>query len=119
MAVVVMTGCSSGFGLEGALAFARNGDVVYATMRDLSRGAGLLAAADKESLNLHMRALDVADSESFPGVIAEIAEEAGRIDVLVNNAGINRSGALEDLSDAAFRGICGQIPHRSPHKHGA
>ena len=105
MAVVVMTGCSSGFGLEGALAFARNGDVVYATMRDLSRGARLLAAADKESLNLHMRALDVADSESFPRVIAEIAEEAGRIDVLVNNAGINRSGALEDLSEAAFRDV--------------
>ena len=38
MAVVLITGASSGFGLEGALAFARNGDTVYATMRDLAKG---------------------------------------------------------------------------------
>lgn len=105
MAVVALTGCSSGFGFEGALAFARNGDVVYATMRDLSRGARLLAAADKESLNLHLKRLDVANSESFPAIFTEIVDEAGRIDVLVNNAGINSCGALEDLSDAAFREV--------------
>jgi hypothetical protein len=38
VAVVVLTRCSSGFGLEGALAFARNGDRVYATMRNTDRG---------------------------------------------------------------------------------
>ncbi|MCY4563599.1 MAG: SDR family NAD(P)-dependent oxidoreductase, partial [Gammaproteobacteria bacterium] len=41
MAVVLITGCSSGFGLEAALAFARNRDTVVATMRDLARSRRL------------------------------------------------------------------------------
>ena len=103
MAVVVITGSSSGFGLEGALAFARHGDTVYASMRDLSRSDRLQAAADKEQLSLNLKALDVNRPADFDSFIKEIVEEAGRIDVLVNNAGIVRPGALEDLSEASIR----------------
>jgi NAD(P)-dependent dehydrogenase (short-subunit alcohol dehydrogenase family) len=45
MSVVLITGCSSGFGLEAALAFARRGDTTYATMRDLAKADTLLARA--------------------------------------------------------------------------
>ena len=46
MAVVVITGSNGGFGLQGVLAFARNGDTVYATMRDLSNAEALQATPD-------------------------------------------------------------------------
>ena len=50
MSVVVITGCSSGFGLETALAFARRGDTVFATMRDPSKSSALRQAAEAEGL---------------------------------------------------------------------
>ena len=103
MAVVVLTGCSSGFGYEGALAFARNGHTVFATMRDTNRGADLARAAD--GLDLRLKTLDVGKSESFSVLFDEIVAEAGRIDVLVNNAGINLPGAFEDLRESQFREV--------------
>jgi NAD(P)-dependent dehydrogenase (short-subunit alcohol dehydrogenase family) len=48
MAVVVLTGCSSGIGFVTALEFARGGDTVYATMRDPGRGDRLTQAAEDE-----------------------------------------------------------------------
>lgn len=103
MAVVVITGSNSGFGFEGALAFARNGDTVYATMRDVAKGGRLQQAADQEQLSLKIAALDVSQPQSFDAFIGKVVKESGRIDVLVNNAGIVRPGALEDISEAALR----------------
>ena len=57
MRVVLLTGCSSGIGLHAALAFARQGDRVYATMRDPKRGGGLTGAVAAEGLSV-----TVADS---------------------------------------------------------
>ncbi len=105
MAVVLLTGCSSGFGLEGALAFARNGDTVYATMRDTSGAGNLRHAAAAESLSVNTRTLDVTRPETFSPLIQEIIGDAGQIDVLVNNAGILRVGALEDISENAIREV--------------
>ena len=103
MAVVLITGCSSGFGLEAALAFARNGDAVVATMRDLSRGPALVAAAQAEALDIETAPLNVAEPHTFTGAVAGVVAAHGRLDVLVNNAGINRVGAFEDTSEAALR----------------
>ena len=97
MAVVVITGCSSGFGLATALAFARRGDRVYATMRDPQGAGDLLAAASAEGLRLEVRALDVTDAPSVAQTVGGVLEADGRIDVLVNNAGIARMGAVEAL----------------------
>jgi len=105
MSVVLITGSSNGFGLEGALAFARNGDTVYASMRDPSRASRLLEAAAAEKLSVKVIALDVGKSASFDGVIRGIVNESGRIDVLVNNAGITRPGALEDLTEQQLREV--------------
>ena len=105
MAVVLITGCSSGFGLEAALAFARNGDTVVATMRDLARNGRLAAAAEEEALALEMALLNVAEPHTFADTVGRVVEEHGRLDVLVNNAGINRIGAFEDTAEATLREV--------------
>ena len=96
MAVVLITGCSSGFGLLAALHFARKGDTVYATMRDTAKAGPLEAARDKESLPIHVVPLDVTDDASVANAVRQVVAEAGRIDVLVNNAGIGIHGPVED-----------------------
>lgn len=105
MSTIIVTGCSSGFGLEAALAFARNGDTVYATMRNPDNSGSLQAAAQHEGLQVAIRQLDVTRPDRFPSLLEEILGETGSIDVLVNNAGILRAGAFEDLSEEMFREI--------------
>jgi NAD(P)-dependent dehydrogenase (short-subunit alcohol dehydrogenase family) len=85
MNTVLITGCSSGYGLETARYFHSHGWNVVATMR-VPR-AGILAPSDR----LRVLALDVTRPES----IATAIEAAGPIDVLVNNAGIGAIGAFE------------------------
>ena len=94
MSVVVITGSSSGFGLEAALAFARNDDTVIATMRDTGKAGDLLARAAIEELEVQVQPLDVTRSDTFASFVETVAEEHDRLDVLINNAGIHRSGAL-------------------------
>lgn len=103
MAVIVITGSNSGFGMHGALAFARNGDTVYATMRDVAKADELLKSASEEGLQVRVKMLDMTKPETFAFVIGEIVEEAGAIDVLVNNAGALRVGTLEDTSEDMLR----------------
>ena len=103
MAVVVITGSNSGFGLQGALAFGRNGDTVYATMRDVSKAVALQESANTEDLSIRIRALDVSQPDTFANFVSEVTEEAGGIDVLVNNAGVLRAGTAEDTSEESLR----------------
>ena len=60
MATVLITGCSSGFGMAGALAFARRGDTVYATVREPDRGESLLRRAGEEGLSVITYELEAA-----------------------------------------------------------
>ncbi len=105
MAVVIITGSSNGFGYEAALAFARNGDTVYASMRDVSKAERLLTAAKAGNLSVHIKALDVTQPETFEAFLQQVVDEAGRIDVLVNNAGIVFPGALEDVPESGLRQV--------------
>ena len=105
MAVVVITGCSSGFGLAPSLAFARRGDKVYATMRDLGKSAALDAATAAERLDVERLALDVTDDQSVHHAVEAVLAAEGRIDVLVNNAGVEHWGAVECLPDHLVRAI--------------
>lgn len=88
MHTILITGCSSGFGLDTARLFLERGWKVVATMR--TPQPGLLPASE----HLHVVALDVTD----PASIRAAVEAAGPIDVLVNNAGIGLLGALEGTS---------------------
>ncbi|MES2451682.1 MAG: SDR family oxidoreductase [Pseudomonadota bacterium] len=85
MPTVLITGCSSGFGLETARLFLEKGWKVVATMRNPRRD--LLPASD----NLTILALDVTD----PTSVASAFGEAGEIDVLVNNAGFGAAVPIE------------------------
>lgn len=105
MAVVVITGCSSGFGLHTALAFAREGNQVVATMRDLKKSDKLREACENEKLDIQIKTLDVTQPSTFSSFFQALLELSGRVDVLVNNAGILRAGAFEDLSEPAIREV--------------
>ncbi|WPB58265.1 SDR family oxidoreductase [Xylophilus sp. GOD-11R] len=90
---VLITGCSSGFGLETARLFLDRGWHVVATMR--TPREDLLPASER----LRVLPLDVADEASIAMAIAA----AGPIDVLVNNAGVGLLGAFEAQSSALCR----------------
>lgn len=94
MAVVLITGCSSGFGLAFAEAFARRGDQVVATMRTPQPINGV-----------DVQRLDVTDPASIEGVVSHAIEKYGRIDALINNAGIGALGALETLAEDTLREV--------------
>ncbi|MBV8828015.1 MAG: SDR family oxidoreductase [Acidobacteriaceae bacterium] len=104
MKTAVVTGTSTGIGLATAATLARAGHTVYATMRDPKTGGEeLRAIAEREHLPLHIAALDVDSDESVRNAFVKILAEAGRIDVLVNNAGISGIGPVEENPIAAFR----------------
>src|ERR671918_2686170 len=96
--IAVITGSSSGIGLESALVLARNGYTTYATMRSLDKDTSIKAVVQNESLPIKVVQLDVTDETSVKNAIDHIISEAGRIDLLVNNAGYGLVGALEDLA---------------------
>jgi len=95
MKTVLITGCSSGFGLETARYFLEQGWNVVATMR--TPQADLLPASDK----LRILPLDVTNADS----IRDVVQAAGPIDVLVNNAGIGVLGAFEATPMSTVRDI--------------
>src|SRR4029078_4169119 len=104
--VAIVTGSSSGMGFETSLILARNGFYTYATMRKVE-GEGSKQLADitkSENLPLKIIRLDVNDDKSVNDAISSIAKEKGRIDVVVNNAGYDLMGALEETSMDELKG---------------
>jgi len=106
--VVMVTGCSSGFGLDITVELARRGHRVAATMRDLDRRGPLdaaLAAAEVAD-RVEVLQMDVTDPASIAGAFAradrwvELAGDVGRIVGLVNNAGVVSVGPFEELPPA-------------------
>ncbi len=97
--VAVVTGSSSGIGLETSLTLARNGFLTYATMRNLNKSENIKSLAETEKLPLKVLQLDVVDERSVENAIKSITTaESSRIDVLVNNAGYTVNGAFEELA---------------------
>jgi len=105
MASVLITGTSKGIGLEAALVFGRAGHRVHATMRNPSQSPALAETAVREKLPITVSAMDVDVDESVREAIVAIQQANGPIDVLVNNAGIERSGSVEELPLADFRAV--------------
>jgi NAD(P)-dependent dehydrogenase (short-subunit alcohol dehydrogenase family) len=103
MSKVLITGTSSGIGLETALVLGRAGHTVYATMRNLERGGALRKAVENEHLPISIWTMDVDADDSVDAATTAIRSEAGSIDVLVNNAGIERTGSIEGLAFDDFK----------------
>lgn len=101
MSVVLVTGSSSGIGLNTVRQFAKAGHQVIATMRDVtSSGARLLEElARNENLKIDIQKLDVTSDDDVAAVFAHIeAVYQGSLDVLINNAGFGYLGAVETFS---------------------
>ncbi|MEX1254672.1 MAG: SDR family oxidoreductase [Dehalococcoidia bacterium] len=106
MAITLITGTSTGIGLATALHFARKGHDVYATMRNPASGSGALKdAAQAEGLTINVSQLDVDDPASIDRAVRDVLADAGRIDVLVNNAGIGDLGVVEKTNDDIAKAI--------------
>ena len=109
MSVVLISGCSSGLGEAAALAFARAGDTVYASMRDAAKGVALRKAAADARLDVRTVTLDVTRPATFASLVESIVAETGRLDVLVNNAGVLKAGAFEDLGETGLREVAAAL----------
>lgn len=96
--VILITGASSGIGLASAILLAERGYTVYATMRDLDRQECLANEAAAREVSLSILQLDITDEQSIKRVIDTIICRFGKIDGIVNCAGIQLRGYFEDLS---------------------
>ncbi len=99
--VVLVTGSSTGFGRLFAETLARHGHTIFATMRDpavrnAANATALRTLAGKESLEIHVLEMDVTDESSVDRAVHAVVNQAGRIDVAINNAGY----ALVGLGEA-------------------
>jgi len=101
--VALVTGSSSGIGLETSLALAKDGYRTFASMRDTGKAIELQEAAKKENLSVDVIELDVDKEDSIMSAVKKVMSEAGRIDVLVNNAGYGQFGCIEDVPIEDFR----------------
>ncbi|MFA5899132.1 MAG: SDR family oxidoreductase [Hyphomicrobium sp.] len=95
--IALVTGANRGIGLEIVRQLSRNGMLAVIASRDLEKGREAAAKLAAEGLEPPVVALDVTDPASIKNAIAEVMDLFGRIDVLVNNAGILKEGqAPED-----------------------
>ena len=95
---ILITGSSSGFGRLGAEYYARRGAKVFASMRNLPRAEGdeLTSLAKSENLDIQVIEIDVLSDEQVEKGVAEALNAAGgKIDILINNAGIGITGPVE------------------------
>lgn len=112
--VTVVTGGNSGIGRATALHLAASGHEVFATVRSIDKAEKLLAMAATTNVKIELVELDVASDESVQAGFVDIMQRAGRIDHLVNNAGVGGNGVVEESSSALFLDVmnvdlCGAI----------
>jgi|TARA_B110000014_G_scaffold263221_1_gene259261 short-subunit dehydrogenase len=101
--IALVTGCSSGIGLETSLALAREGFYTFATMRDLNKNHKIKQSIEKENLPIEIIEMDVDDDQSVNSAVKNILEKKEKIDILVNNAGYGMWGTVEDVSIQEFK----------------
>lgn len=91
---ILITGASSGFGRDTAETLAKAGHQVYASMRNISDRHSVVAN-DLKNLGIKVVELDVTDDTSVDRAVAAVLKDAGKIDVLINNAGMASAGVSE------------------------
>ena len=112
--ITVVTGANSGIGRATALHLAEQGHLVFGTVRDKARATKLLAMAEERGVEVPLVELDITDDESVRKGIAEVLDATGRVDFLVNNAGVGGTGVVEDTDPASYLelmniNLCGAV----------
>lgn len=100
---VLVTGSSTGLGLETAVYLAERGFEVYASMRNLERRGVLEDAAARRNVEVHVLQLDITDRSSIDRAVRTVVERSDGIYGLVNSAGIGLRGFFEDLAEEEIR----------------
>jgi len=96
--VILLTGCSSGIGRAAAIALAERGHRVFASARNRNDLAEIERGDDLATV-----ALDVTDPATITAAVEAVLSRAGRIDVLVNNAGYGQYGSVEEVTTDEWR----------------
>jgi NAD(P)-dependent dehydrogenase (short-subunit alcohol dehydrogenase family) len=114
MVTAVVTGANSGIGRATAIHLATQGQVVYGTVRSVDKASKLRRLADAAGAEVRLVEIDVADDESVRRGFARILDEAGRVDVLVNNAGIGGNAVVEECPPGLYLecinvNLCGAV----------
>lgn len=105
MRSILVTGSSTGLGLETAIHLAGRGFRVHAAVRDEGGRNAVLDEAQRRGVSLEVVSLDITDPESVAAGVEAVVSASGEIYGLVNNAGIGLRGCFEDLSDAEIRHV--------------
>ncbi|MHA7875043.1 SDR family oxidoreductase [Roseivivax sp.] len=103
--VILVTGTSTGLGVAIATQAAAAGHRVYASMRNTDKRGQLDAAAEAAGVALEVLQLDVQDSASVTEAVETVVRREGRIDVLINNAGMGYVRSLEQAEEADLERI--------------
>ncbi len=96
--VAIITGAASGIGRETAILFAKEGAIVIGT--DIQKD--LLDSLEKEHQNIHGYLLNVTDRNAIASFVEEIKNKFGKIDILINNAGITSDALLIRMSEESW-----------------
>jgi len=96
--LALVTGSSSGIGLALARGLGQAGAALVLNGRDAAKLALAATALRAQGLTVHERAFDVTDAAAVEAAIAGIEADVGAIDVLVNNAGVQRRGAFHEFA---------------------
>ena len=102
---MLVTGASSGIGLETALHLAARGLPVCATIRDLSRRSTIDEQATRRNVTLDVLPLDITSQASVDSAVRTLVERYGGIAAVVNNAGLQLRGYFEDQADDEIRHV--------------
>lgn len=112
--IAVVTGANSGIGRATAIHLASCGYAVYGTVRSIDRAAKAISMAEQAGVTIDWVELDIADDLSVKDGFAQILQGAGRVDVMVNNAGVGGNAVVEECPPALYQevmniNLCGAV----------
>jgi NAD(P)-dependent dehydrogenase (short-subunit alcohol dehydrogenase family) len=97
--IALVTGANKGIGLETGRQLAKNGIHVILAARDGAKGAGAAQKLKGEGLDVESIVLDVNDAKSIAAAVKEVGAKHGRLDILINNAGIGIDDHAKKVSE--------------------